>query len=84
MFKRMKGAEQVHKGVTTSKISTGSEANRYSHVRKLKRVEASLPTNPKKFRTDKRKAKNLGCLSNAPTGEKYVLDVWPQTLLRVL
>ena len=70
VFERMEIAEQVYKGVTPSKTPTRAEANRGGHTRKLKGGEATSPTNPEKGCTGKRKTKNAGNLSDAPTRDK--------------
>ena len=72
MFERMEVAEQLYEGGTPSKIPTWSEANLDIHVRKQKGEESSWPTNLKKCRAGKRKTKNAGHMSDAPTvAEKH-------------
>ena len=46
------------------------DSNCDGHGRKRNVGEAALPTNPKKGRTVKRKTKNSGHPSDAPTGAK--------------
>ena len=58
MFKRMEIAEQVYKGVTTSKKYISPDTNRDIRVRKWKGLEAASPTNPDKVRYGKRE-KNM-------------------------
>ena len=53
----MEVAEKFYKGGTTSKTLSKEDSNRASHGRKQNRGESALPTNPKKGRAGKRKAK---------------------------
>ena len=68
MFERMKVSEQVYEGGTLSKILTRAETNGDGYSRKRKGGEAASPTNPEKGCAGKRKTKNAGHPSDAPTG----------------
>ena len=62
--------EQVCKVVTPYKTPTRADAKRGGDVSKYKGGESASPTNPKKGRASKRKTKNAGRPSDAPTGAK--------------
>ena len=73
MFERMEIADKFYEGEIPSKITIRAEADRASHGRKRKGVEAASPTNPKKGRAGKRKKNHSGHPSDQPTGDKTCL-----------
>ena len=75
-------AEQVYKVKSPSK-TISADANRDSHVRKLKGGETASPINPEEGRSCKRKTKNEFSQSEQMKGaEKYACCMAPDTPLR--
>ena len=68
MFEQMEISDQLCEIETPSKKIIRSDANRDSHVRKIKGGEATSPTNPEKICAGKRKTNNVVYLSNYMTG----------------
>ena len=80
MFKWMGIAEQVYKVKSPSK-TISADANRDSHVRKLKGGETASPINPEEGRSCKRKTKMNSLKASRWKVQKNMLVVWPRTLL---
>ena len=73
MFKEIEISEQVYEGGTPSKTITRADYDCASYGRKLKAVEASLPTNLDKGPRWQVQEKHSFHMSNPPTVEETCL-----------